>query len=289
LSFTFTNPGGTSPDSDEITANVALARGLNQGLFNAAKESSWTDDSPLDTQWATNLNNPGKTISAANFADLEFDTWLEAYGGLGQVGSRIVGRDAVLHLVSDDIYLDIRFTSWQQRSGGAFTYMRAVAPVGPMPTGDYNGNGEVDAADYVVWRDTLSQMVMPVGSGADGDASGTVDTADYEFWRARFGNTVPAMTSGLGLIAVPEPSALILALVSLGILVGCRTTRPRGYIPVPPRAPLGSHIWKVHALTRLLLRPGGDQPLGGLVRRCGAFDDPGDLVGTHAALDHIAL
>src|SRR6185436_16897714 len=40
-------------------------------------------------------------------------------------------------------------------------------------TGDYNGNGVVDTADYVVWRDTVGQTVTP-NSGADGDGDGTI-------------------------------------------------------------------------------------------------------------------
>jgi hypothetical protein len=230
LSFTFTNPGGISPPPDEhideITPNVALARGLIEGLYNAAKENGWNDSGPLDTEWATNINNPGKTISAANFADLQFDSWLVAYGG--QVGNTIVNRDAVLRLVSDNIYLDIRFTNWQQRSGGGFAYMRAVAPVGPMPTGDYNGNGEVDAADYVVWRDTLDQMVTSPGSGADGNASGTVDTADYDFWRARFGNMVAGGSSfGALNAAVPEPTSAAHILIGVFALRMCAVDRRR--------------------------------------------------------------
>ena len=55
------------------------------------------------------------------------------------------------------------------------------------PTGDYNRNGTVDAADYPLWRDTLGQTVDPAGSGADGDGNGTVEQADYDIWRAAFG------------------------------------------------------------------------------------------------------
>ena len=41
-------------------------------------------------------------------------------------------------------------------------------------SGDYNGNGIVDAADYTAWRDTLGQTV-PNGNGADGDGNGFVN------------------------------------------------------------------------------------------------------------------
>jgi hypothetical protein len=84
----------------------------------------------------------------------------------------------------------------------------------PMPTGDYNGNGTIDAADYVLWRDTDGQNVA-VGSGADGDGDGTIDAGDYDFWRARFGNAVPGSGFGAGSIAVPEPTAAILLTAAL--------------------------------------------------------------------------
>jgi hypothetical protein len=84
----------------------------------------------------------------------------------------------------------------------------------PGPTGDYNGNGAVDAADYVVWRDTLNQTVS-MGTGSDGNGNGTVDAADYNFWRARFSNTVPGVGSAA---SAPEPTTVALFLVAIGVL-----------------------------------------------------------------------
>ena len=84
----------------------------------------------------------------------------------------------------------------------------------PAPSGDYNGNGSIDAADYVVWRNTLTQTASPSGSGADGNANGTIDDGDYTYWRARFGNTVQAAAAGMA-TAVPEPATLALVLMGL--------------------------------------------------------------------------
>jgi subtilisin-like proprotein convertase family protein len=54
-------------------------------------------------------------------------------------------------------------------------------------TGDYDGSGAVDAADYVVWRKTLgTNYVM-----ADGNGSGMVDPLDYDVWQEHFRETVP--------------------------------------------------------------------------------------------------
>jgi hypothetical protein len=74
--------------------------------------------------------------------------------------------------------------------------------------GDYNGNGVVDAADYVAWRDN------PAGFGGD--------PAGYNTWRSNFGNH-SGSGSGLGSsVAVPEPSAGALLLIAFGIVAGRR-------------------------------------------------------------------
>jgi hypothetical protein len=93
--------------------------------------------------------------------------------------------------------------------------IRPIAAPTAVP-GDYNRNGVVDAADYVVWRKTLSQSV-PNGSGADGTGpggtpDGLVNNLDYDFWRSRFGSTSPGAGSALGAAAVPEPAAWALLL-----------------------------------------------------------------------------
>ncbi|MEO0529614.1 MAG: matrixin family metalloprotease [Planctomycetota bacterium] len=64
-------------------------------------------------------------------------------------------------------------------------------------TGDYNGDGQVDALDYTAWRDTLGSEVE---LAADGDGSGIIDPADRDLWAANYGAS-PAATS------IPEPKA----------------------------------------------------------------------------------
>jgi hypothetical protein len=230
--FEFIRPSFASPAPvDMITPGVHIARASTAGLYNAApgKDTGYNGSGPTGTRWATSINNPGKTIAAANHADLTFASWLAAYGG-SNVGNVIEGKDAVVHLIEEDIYLDLRVTNWVaargEPGGGGFSYLRAEPPtMMPTPTGDYNGNGVVDAADYVVWRDTLEQVVTPAGASADGNANGTVDQTDYDFWQARFGNAVPAAS---GASSVPEPAAVLLVFASLPIFGGCRRSSHRG-------------------------------------------------------------
>lgn len=218
LTKSFSKPNGTDgtlpQNQDPLTASVTLTRLGAGGMVNISAEAFYNQlSSPQSTEWATNLNNTSQTIAASNWQNLAFDNWIDAYGGSHTVGAFIAGRDAVVHLIPDNIYLDFRFSSWTVGAGGGFAYTRAEPPATPTPTGDYNHNGVVDAADYVVWRHTLNQAAAPAGSGADGSANGTIDADDYAFWRQRFGNS-----AGLGVsTAVPEPSALIA--LQLGILL----------------------------------------------------------------------
>ena len=81
-----------------------------------------------------------------------------------------------------------------------------VMAVDPGLTGDYNEDGIVDAADYVVWRKS------PGDFGGDPDG--------YNDWRANFGNSLSG--SGSGSLAsagpVPEPAAWLLAAMALAIV-----------------------------------------------------------------------
>ena len=222
LTKSFTKVGGTDEtmpeNQDPLTTNVVFTRGSSGGLINIAAESSYDSlVSPTGTKWATDLNNVGKSIVATNHSNLAFTEWIDSYNHSGSHGSFIAGRDAVVYLVSDNVYLDLRFTSWET-GGGSFAYMRAEPPAAPSPTGDYNGNQVVDAADYVVWRDTLTQSADPFGSGADGNANGTIDPGDYTFWRQNFGNMVAGSATGGSAehaTVVPEPATIILLLVGL--------------------------------------------------------------------------
>jgi hypothetical protein len=76
--------------------------------------------------------------------------------------------------------------------------------------GDYNSDGNVDAADYVAWQSTFGQSVAN-WSGADGNGNGTIDELDYGVWKANFGSTSGAGASANAVVAVPEPQHLTLA------------------------------------------------------------------------------
>ncbi|WP_146574032.1 hypothetical protein [Botrimarina hoheduenensis] len=54
-----------------------------------------------------------------------------------------------------------------------------------IPTGDYDYDGTVDAADYAIWEDAFGTTGT---SPADGSANAVVDVADYTVWRDHLGD-----------------------------------------------------------------------------------------------------
>jgi len=143
--FSYTQPGTdpTQPaNQDRITANVWLTRAASQGLFNARTEASFTHfSSPAGTAWANGF--------ATNHASLTFTDWNTWAKGVNAGPQSTVGVNAVLHLISEDIYADIKFTAWGSAGAGGFAYQRSTAPVAlPSPTVSITNppNGAVFAA-----------------------------------------------------------------------------------------------------------------------------------------------
>jgi hypothetical protein len=88
---------------------------------------------------------------------------------------------------------------------GYLNDMQIEAFDSPALPGDYNGDGRIDAADYVKWRKT------PSAHGGD---------AGYTIWRTSFGlqgAAGGALDAGAS-AAVPEPAALMLAAGAITML-----------------------------------------------------------------------
>jgi hypothetical protein len=112
----------------------------------------------------------------------------------------------------------------------------------PGLAADYNHNGIVDAADYVLWRNTLNQNVTP-GSGADGSGNGVIDQADYALWKSTFGNHSGsgAGSGSLSTSAVPEPASVLLS--AFGVFAFCCRIRTRSPISTLVAGP-NSICWR---------------------------------------------
>jgi len=143
MTFTKANNADWTQEAnqDRITGNVWITRKNNEGLFNIAQEGTFSSTiSPVDTEWGAG--------TTADLGSITFEPWRDAVQGSPP---GYVGADMVVHLISDDIYIDIKLLSWTQGgTGGGFSYERStpstlnlneytkkdIKPF-PNPTSDY--------------------------------------------------------------------------------------------------------------------------------------------------------
>lgn len=136
--FTFQKLNGADwtleANQDRITDNVWITRANNKGIFNIAKNDAFIGNgadlanfgpSPEGTEWAFGTTSQG-------IPNLEFMTWTMATTVNSMDSSAnplsLLGEDMVVHLIEDDLYIEIKFLSWGvggQGGMGSFVYERA--------------------------------------------------------------------------------------------------------------------------------------------------------------------
>lgn len=119
--LTFSKADGADPgaeaNQDRLTSGVWITRGNGGGqIYNAAVSSSADKtDSPLGTEWAV-----------GGIANKDILTFQNFRAAVNNKPKDMVGTNMVVHLIEEDIYLSIRFTSWSQGQKGGFTYERST-------------------------------------------------------------------------------------------------------------------------------------------------------------------
>lgn len=118
--ITFSKADGADPteaaNQDRITDSVWITRGNSGGqIFNIQERSRASKTaSPVGTLWAVGTTEDLENLSFGSFR--------------ATVGSPqdVVGRDLVLYIEEENIYIDVRFTSWSQEKRGGFAYERST-------------------------------------------------------------------------------------------------------------------------------------------------------------------
>lgn len=231
---------GTRPlaDLDTIFANAASEGGIlnpDTRVLNLFLVNVVPGFAPL-TEWhvagLANLGRAGSTghIGIAGFVG---DNLLSAPNNLDVIAGVMaheIGHNVGLahtasgsaNLMSSSNGTSQQLTTAQISAALSSNYSRAFST--PI-TGDYNANGRVDAADYVLGRNTINQTGE--GLAADGNGSGSVDAVDLSIWRYHFNNVRGIVGAGTEtqLAVVPEPRAagLIYVLLALTRTIRLRT------------------------------------------------------------------
>ena len=119
--LTFTKSSGGDPtlasQQDAITDNVKITRGNTGGqIYNIVTESGYDKvSSPADTEWALG--------TVDDIDSLTFEPFRAATGGAPK---NVVGQNLVLHLITDDVYISVKFISWAAGKAGGFAYERST-------------------------------------------------------------------------------------------------------------------------------------------------------------------
>ena len=116
--ITFEKADDGDPDletnQDRITDNVWITRGTEGGqIFNIkVEDSSSKSDSPTGTLWAIG------TVDEID--DLDFQPFRTAIKP-----KEVVGKDLIVFLREDNVFISLKFTKWSSNKGGGFAYERS--------------------------------------------------------------------------------------------------------------------------------------------------------------------
>lgn len=176
------------PNQDRMTGDIWITRKNAQGIFNIEQEPAGYvhNVSPAGTVWATG--------SLSNWQALTYTDW-ESWTGSNPPGT--IGQLAVVHLVADDVYLQIKFLSWGSGTagGGSFSYQRST----PLPAFDWKGGNSASPTDWGVAANWSPSTGVPDGPGAlanFGNQPATANLVDMTSIGRTAGNITFAATTG---------------------------------------------------------------------------------------------
>lgn len=260
--FAPTEFGTIEPGIDSLKLTYSLADGISQEIGDVEFSSRntvvlvvnpGTGEASLVNQSSFDINldsylitSPTAVLDADGWGRLQSSLgteggWLSAAGASNHIaegnlfgssflaasgGSLPLGSPIDPDLLLDETDLQLRFTieGSQSITGGVLFAPSFVAA--PLP-GDFNGDLQVDAADFTVWRDALGSSNPLNGNGDEtGSSAGIVDQADYLLWKTNFGSSLAAPSTSPGLLGggspVPEPSAVVTMVTLAMVLAGWR-------------------------------------------------------------------
>lgn len=98
---------------------IGITRGNNNSIYNPYREEEYSQQiSPDGTEW--NLEGWG---DLSNIQTRSYVPFYQAYGG--QLGNRVPGSKAIMHIPDYGKYYAIQWLSWTQNgNGGGFSYLR---------------------------------------------------------------------------------------------------------------------------------------------------------------------
>jgi hypothetical protein len=98
------------------------------------------------------------------------------------------------------------------RGPNQFIFANPTPPT--LHPGDFDGDGDVDGADFVAWQTNFPKPTGATLAQGDADGDGDVDGADFVVWQTNF-----PFSPGPAASPVPEPSSIVLSGMIAAILI----------------------------------------------------------------------
>jgi hypothetical protein len=185
--------------SDTFSAQqIAITHGLGRlaGVSLNAQNQAMTSTQILDVLNAYNTQGS----AAAGGKTWSYSANLNQGTTVGTIGGTVAGNNAFIVLGVDGSGVKIAI---------------------PAHPGDFDGDGDVDGADFVAWQTNFPKPSGAILAEGDADGDGDVDGADFVVWQTNF-----PFTPGPGAAPVPEPGAIVLAgFAAAAMALGVRRRR----------------------------------------------------------------
>jgi hypothetical protein len=96
-------------------------------------------------------------------------------------------------------------------------FIRSFEITGPaVDTGDFDDDGDVDGADFLIWQRGLGTTAGAMLDDGDGNGDGDVDANDLALWKQQFDQTAGVSAAA----AIPEPATFVYVLGAAAGLAG---------------------------------------------------------------------
>ncbi|HMO84434.1 MAG TPA: dockerin type I repeat-containing protein [Lacipirellulaceae bacterium] len=128
---------------------------------------------------------------------------------------------ALIHELANNAFIKLRFSNTNEsfgRGGIYFDEIYGLLGGAPQDNADFNNDGVVDGADFVIWQRGLGLMGQTNNALGDANGDGSVNEADLTIWASQFGPTAT-------FAAIPEPSGALVAVAALPMAMAARRRR----------------------------------------------------------------
>lgn len=205
-------------DSNPIVAGPPVINEFNasNGLSNTAytlAAARASDPNSASSGWFINQTNNSAAFDPGPYTVL----------GKVKLGTDII--DQIPFLGNAPGLAGTGFESTPFFNGDLIVIQRATRI--PLVVGDFNFSGSVTTADYTVWRNNFGSTT---NAAADANGNGFVDAPDYVMYRKKLSQSSGSGSGSLAEFNVPEPASSLLilsAMLVFNVFPRRRTARGR--------------------------------------------------------------